>query len=194
TAASAVAVLEIPSGPVDRSQGDLHPAGNPHFLTDPRRALKVAEAIAARLAQLDPGGAAGYQANLGAFSRRVAEARARWEAELAPLRGRPIVTRHRTLTYFLDWTGLRLAEVLEPKPGVPPPPSHLADVVGVVKREGVKAVVVENYYDPKSGELVARLGGAKLVIIPGDVGGVPEAKGYLEYVDTLVRLVAGAVQ
>ncbi|HEY6106883.1 MAG TPA: metal ABC transporter substrate-binding protein, partial [Anaeromyxobacteraceae bacterium] len=194
TAASAVSVLETPTGPVDRSQGDLHPAGNPHFLTDPRRALKVAEAVAARLGQLDPAGAASYQASLAAFSKRVAEAQARWAAELAPVKGRPIVTRHRTLTYFLDWSGLTLAGVLEPKPGVPPPPSHLADLVGVVKREGVKAVVVENYYDPKSGELVARLGGAKLVIVPGDVGGLPEAKGYLEYLDALVRLVSQALR
>ncbi len=194
TAASAVTVLEIPTGPVDRSQGDLHPAGNPHFLTDPRRALQVAQAIATRLGQLDPAGAATYQSNLAAFSKRLAEAEARWAAELAPLKGRPLVTRHRTLTYFLDWSGLRLAEVLEPKPGVPPPPSHLADVVGVVKRDGVKAVLVENYYDPKSGEVVARLGGARLVMIPGDVGGIPEATGYIQYMDALVRLVTQALR
>ncbi|HET6922840.1 MAG TPA: metal ABC transporter substrate-binding protein [Anaeromyxobacteraceae bacterium] len=194
SAASAVAVLETPSGPVDRTQGDLHPAGNPHFLADPRRARQVAGAIAGRLAQLDPAGAASYQANLAAFSRRLAEAEARWAAELAPLKGRKVVTHHRTLTYFLDWSGLDLAGVLEPKPGVPPPPSHLADLVGVVKREGVKAVAVENYYDPKSGELVARLGGARLVGIPGDVGGVPAATGYLEYLDALVRLLSQAVR
>lgn len=194
TAASAVAVLETPSGPVDRTQGDLHPAGNPHFLTDPRRALEVAKAIAARLAQLDPAGAASYQGNLAAFSKRLGEAQARWAAELAPVKGRKIVTRHRTLTYFLDWSGLVLGGVLEPKPGVPPPPSHLADLVGVVKREGMKAVVVENYYDPRSGELVARLGGAKLVMVPGDVGGTPEATDYLRYLDALVRLVSQAVR
>jgi zinc/manganese transport system substrate-binding protein len=194
TAAGAVAVLETPSGPVDRTQGDLHAAGNPHFLADPRRALEVAKAIAARLAQLDPPGAGAYQAGLAAFSKRLAEAEARWTAELAPSKGRKVVTHHRTFTYFLNWSGLGLAGVLEPKPGVPPPPSHLADMVGVVKREGVKAVVVENYYDPKSGELVARLGGARLVVVPGDVGGVPEAKGYLEYVDALVRLVSQAAR
>jgi len=194
TAAGAVPVLETPGGPVDRTQGDLHPAGNPHFLADPRRAGRVAEAIAARLGQLDPPGAAIYQAALAAFSKRLADAQARWAAELSPVKGRKVVTHHRTLTYFLDWSGLALAGVLEPKPGVPPPPSHLADLVGVVKREGVRAVVVENYYDPKSGELVARLGGAKLVVIPGDVGGAPEAKGYLEYLDALVRLVSQAAR
>lgn len=194
TAASAVAVMEIPTGPVDRSLGDLHPAGNPHFLTDPRRAGNVAAAIAAKLAELDPAGAAAYRANLAAFQKRLAGAEARWTAELAPVKGRKVVTRHRTLTYFLDWSGLVLAGVLEPKPGVPPPPSHLAELVGVVKREGVKVVLVENYYDPKSGEVVARLGGAKLVLIPGDVGGVPEAKDYLSYMDDLVRLVSEALR
>ena len=193
TAASAVGVLEIPTGPVDRSQGDLHPAGNPHFLSDPRRALRVARAIAARLGQLDPPGAASYQANLAAFSKRLAEAEARWATELAPVKGRKLMTHHRTMTYFLDWSGIDLAGVLEPKPGVPPPPSHLADMVGVARREGVKAVVVENYYDPKSDELVSRLSGAKLVVIPGDVGGVPEAKDYLAYVDHLVRRVSQAL-
>jgi zinc/manganese transport system substrate-binding protein len=194
TAASAVGVLEIPTGPVDRSQGDLHPAGNPHFLSDPRRALKVAEAIAGRLAQLDPTGAATYQASLAAFSKRLAEAEARWDAELAPVKGRKLMTHHRTMTYFLDWSGVGLAGVLEPKPGVPPPPSHLADMVGVARREGVKAMVVENYYDPKSDELVSRLSGAKLVVIPGDVGGAPEAKDYLHYVGDLVRLVSQALR
>jgi zinc/manganese transport system substrate-binding protein len=193
TAASAVGVLEIATGPVDRSQGDLHPAGNPHFLSDPRRALRVARAIAIRLGQLDPPGAASYQANLAAFSKRLAEAEARWATELSPVKGRKLMTHHRTMTYFLDWSGIDLAGVLEPKPGVPPPPSHLADMVGVARREGVKALVVENYYDPKSDELVSRLSGARLVVIPGDVGGVPEAKGYLEYVDALVRRVSQAL-
>lgn len=194
TAASAVVVMEIPTGPVDRSLGDLHPAGNPHFLTDPRRAGKVAAAMAAKLAELDPVGAAAYRANLAAFQKRLSEAEARWTAELAPLKGHKVVTRHRTLTYFLDWSGLALAGVLEPKPGVPPPPSHLAELVGVVKREGVKAVLVENYYDPKSGEVVARLGGARLVLIPGDVGGVPGARDYLSYMDGLLRLVTQALR
>src|SRR5574341_937830 len=103
---------------------------NPHFLTDPRRAGNVAAPMAAKLAELDPAGAATYRANLAAFQKRLAEAEARWTRVLAPLKGRKLVTRHRTLTYFLDWSGLVLAGVLEPKPGVPPPPSHLAEQIG----------------------------------------------------------------
>ena len=192
TAASAVSVLEVPTGPVDRSQGDIHPAGNPHFLSDPQRAVKVAAAIAARLAQLDPPGAATYSSRLADFRRRIEADEKRWLGELAPLRGRKVVTQHKTLSYFLSWSGLIAAGYIEPKPGVPAPPSHLADLVGLVKAEGVKAILVENYYDPKSASVVAQHGGARVVSLPGDVGGTDAARTYEAYVDQLVRLVVDA--
>lgn len=194
TAASVVHLLDLPTGPVDRSAGDLHPAGNPHFLTDPRRAVQVAGAIADRLAQLDPAGAATYAARKADFAKRMDAALARWKAALAADRGRPLLTRHRTLTYFLDWTGLRTAGELEPRPGVPPPPAHLAELVGVAKAQGVKAIVVENYYDTKSADVVAQHSGAKVVRIPGDVGGEPEARSYEAYVDVLVRRIGEALR
>jgi zinc/manganese transport system substrate-binding protein len=194
TAASAVQVLDVPTGPVSRAQGDLHPGGNPHFLVDPRRALKVAEALAAKLSTLDGGGAGQYAQRLQDFQRRIAAAQARWEQQLAPVRGRKIFTRHRTMTYFLDWSGIASAGELEPRPGVPPPPSHLADLVLVAQREGVKAITVENYYDTKSAEVVARHSPAKIVQIPGDVGGEPGASTYEKYVDTVVGRIAGALR
>jgi zinc/manganese transport system substrate-binding protein len=192
TAASAVQALEVPSGAVDRSQGDVHPMGNPHFLTDPRRAEQVAAAIAARLAQLDPDGAATYQARLADLRRRLAAAGDRWKAHLAPVQGRKVVTQHRTLAYLLDFAGLQAAGYLEPKPGTPPPPSHLADLVGVVKAGGVGGILVENYYDRKSADLVAKLTGARVVVIPGDVGGVKEASTYEAYMDVLVAALLQA--
>jgi zinc/manganese transport system substrate-binding protein len=194
TAASAVTVLDVPTGPVSRAQGDLHPGGNPHFLTDPRRAAKVAAAIADRLSQLDAGGAAEYHRRLDDLQRRLQAADARWQAELAPVKGRKVFTRHRTLTYFFDWSGLVSAGELEPRPGVPPAPSHLADLVGVAQRDGVKEIVVEDYYDTKSAELVARHSGAKIVQIPGDVGGEPGIDGYEKYVDTIVRRIVGGLR
>ncbi|WP_242360015.1 metal ABC transporter substrate-binding protein [Anaeromyxobacter sp. SG17] len=194
TAASVIQVLDVPTGVVDRSRGDLHPGGNPHFLTDPRRALKVAEAIAGRLAALDPGGADRYQKNLAAFRGRIEAAIPRWQAALAPVKGRKIITQHRTLPYFLEWTGLQSVGELEPRPGVPPPPAHLADLVGLAKREGVKAIVLENYYDRRSADVVAKYSGAKVVQIPGDVGGEPGLDGYEKYVDMLVTRVAGAAR
>ncbi|BDG01560.1 metal ABC transporter substrate-binding protein [Anaeromyxobacter oryzae] len=194
TAASAVTVLDVPTGPVDRSRGDLHPAGNPHFLTDPRRALQVAAAIADRLAALDPGGAADYRQNLSALRSRLEPAMARWQAQLAPAKGRKIFTQHRTFTYFLDWSGIVSAGEIEPRPGVPAPPSYLAELVGRAQREGVKAIVVEDYYDTKSAEVVARHAGATLARIPGDVGAEPGTPTYEKYMDMLVSRVAGALR
>ena len=194
TAAGAIQVLDVPTGPVDRSSGDLHAGGNPHFLSDPRRGLQVARALAQRLAQLDPAGAATYAERTAAFGRAVEAAVARWQAQLAPLKGRRILTHHRTLTYFLDWTGLVSAGEMEPRPGTPPPAAHLADLVTLARREGIKACVVEGFYDRKSDELVARLAGGKVVVIPGDVGGDPEAKDYLSYVGLLVSRVAEAIK
>jgi zinc/manganese transport system substrate-binding protein len=194
TAASAVEVLDVPTGPVSRAQGDLHPGGNPHFLTDPRRALQVAGGIAAKLSALDGGNAAFYRERLADLEKRLHAAEARWERDLAPVKGRKIFTRHRTLTYFLDWSGLVSAGELEPRPGVPPPPSHLAELVRVAQSEGVKVISVENYYDTKSAEVVARHSGAKIVRIPGDVGGEPGLDTYEKYLDAVVARIAGAAR
>ena len=194
TAATAITVADVPTGVVDRSRGDLHPAGNPHFLTDPRRALQVASAIAERLGQLDPGGAPEYRANLAAFKAHLDPAIARWQGVLAPVKGRKVLTQHRTLTYFLDFAGLVSAGEIEPRPGVPAPPAYLAELVGRAKGEGVRAIVVENYYDRKSAEVVARHSGATVVQIPGDVGGEPGVKTYEQWIDALVTRVAGAVR
>ncbi len=194
TAASAVTVLDLPSGPVSRAQGDLHPGGNPHFLTDPRRAAKVAQAIAARLAQLDPRNAAYYGQHAQEFLTRLAAAQARWEAQLAPARGKKIFTKHRTMTYFLDWSGIVEDGEVEPRPGVPPPPSHLADLVAIAKRDGVKAITVEDYYDPQACQVVARHSAAAVVMIPGDVGGEPGLDTYEQYLDAVVGRIAGALR
>lgn len=194
TAASAVAVLDIPTGPVSRAQGDLHPGGNPHFMTDPRRAVKVAQAIADRLSALDARNATYYAQRLQEFQKRLATDQARWQAELAPVKGKKLFTRHRTMTYFFDWSGIVSAGELEPRPGVPPPPGHLADLVGVAQRDGLKAISVENYYDTKSAEVVARHSGAKIVQIPGDVGGEPGLDTYDKYLGTVVKRIAGALR
>ncbi len=198
TAASVVSVMEIPTGPVDRSLGDLHPEGNPHFMTDPRRVLRVAEGLSARLASLDPAGAPTYRARLADFRSRLEQASARWLAELAPAKGRSVLAHHDSFTYFLDWAGMKTAGYLEPRPGTAPPPSHLADLVGVVKAQGVKAILVENFYDLRSAQVVARYSGAKVVAVPGDVGGytdsgkVLDPKDWFAFMDAFVKLVADA--
>jgi zinc/manganese transport system substrate-binding protein len=194
TAASAVSPMDLPTGPVDRSQGDIHPSGNPHFVSDPGRALQVAAAIAARLGEIDPGGAPYFQERLQAFRGKVAAAEKGWKAQLAPFAGRSVITQHKTLTYLLDWAGLKAAGYLEPKPGVAPPPSHVASLAAVVKAAGVKGVLVENYYDPRSANQLRDLTGVKVIVIPGDVGGTKDASDWVSYVDVLVKALGQAVQ
>jgi zinc/manganese transport system substrate-binding protein len=200
TAASVVQVLEVPRGPVDRSMGDLHPAGNPHFMSDPRRVAQVAAGLATKLAELDPAGAVRYRERLAELQRRIAAAEGRWLAALAPVKGRPLVVHHNSLTYFLDWAGLRAVGYLEPRPGIPPPPSHLAELVGLVKAQGVKAIFLENFYDRRSADVVARHTGAAVVLIPGDVGGfkdegsVLDPRDWFGYMDALVQLVVGVLR
>ncbi len=193
TAASAVRVLDVPTGPVDRSLGDLHPAGNPHFLNDPRRAVEVAQALAAKLASLDPAGAAGYRARAADFARRIGAAEQRWLATLAPFRGQAIIAKHPTVTYLARWAGLRIVGYLEPKPGVEPPPSHLAEMVEVARAQKVRAILVETYYDTRTAALVARLSGARVCSLPGDVGASRTASGYEAYMDEVVKALAGAL-
>ena len=194
TAAAFVPPMDLPTGPVDRSQGDIHPSGNPHFLTDPRRVTLVAAAIAARLGEIDPGNASHHQQRLEAFRGKVAVAEKGWKAQLAPYAGRNVITQHKTLTYLLDWAGLKAAGYMEPKPGVSPPPSHVAGLAATVKSAGVKGVLVENYYDRRSADQLRDLSGVKVIVIPGDVGGTKDASDWTSYVDVLVKALVQAVQ
>jgi zinc/manganese transport system substrate-binding protein len=194
TAGTFVSPMDLPTGPVDRSQGDIHPSGNPHFLSDPRRAVQVAAAVAGRLAEIDPGNAAHYRERLQAFQAKVAAAEKGWKAQLAPLVGRSVITQHKTLTYLLDWAGLKAAGYMEPKPGVAPPPSHVASLAAVVKSSGVKGVLVENYYGRGPADQLRDLTGVKVIVIPGDVGGTKDASDWVSYVDVLVRSLVQAVQ
>jgi zinc/manganese transport system substrate-binding protein len=194
TAGNFVSPMDLPTGPVDRSQGDIHPSGNPHFLSDPRRAVQVAAAVAGRLAEIDPGNAAHYRERLQAFQGKVAVAEKGWKAQLAPFAGRSVITQHKTLTYLLDWSGLKAAGYMEPKPGVAPPPSHVASLAAVVKSSGVKGVLVENYYGRGPADQLRDLTGVKVIVIPGDVGGTKEASDWFSYVDVLVRSLVQAVQ
>lgn len=194
TAAASVPPMDLPTGPVDRSQGDIHPSGNPHFLADPRRVTLVAAGITARLGEIDPANASFYQQRLEAFRGKVAAAEKGWRSQLAPYAGRSVITQHKTLTYLLDWAGLKAAGYLEPKPGVAPPPSHVAALAALVKAAGVKGVLVENYYDRRPADQLRDLTGVKVVVIPGDVGGTRDASDWVSYVDVLVKALAQAVQ
>lgn len=181
-----VKLLEVPTAAVDRSQGDVHPGGNPHFLYDPRTALPVARGIAARLEQLDPKNAATYKANLQAFTTELEQARAGWEKRLAGLKGAPVIAYHKTTAYLSDWLGFKTIAFLEPKPGIPPNPAHVAKVLTLGRQQKARMLLQEEYYPDTTARLVASRIPAPLVVIPGGT----DFRGGQTYVQRMEQLVA----
>ena len=163
-AAQFVRTLEVPPPPVDRSQGDVHAGGNPHFLYDPRAALAVAQGITERMASLDPKNAADYRANLAKFIAELEKARTGWEQRLAGLKGAPVVAYHRTTAYLADWLGFEPITYLEPKPGIPPNPAHVAQVLGQARQRKARFILQEDYYPATTSKLVASKIPAPLVL------------------------------
>jgi zinc/manganese transport system substrate-binding protein len=191
--ANKVALLDVPQGTIDRSMGDIHPGGNPHFLFDPRRAASCAKAIAEKLTEIDPGGAKIYDANLTRFLKQLDAARAGWEKRMAKVRGRSVITFHRSWTYLLDWLGLeRLAE-LEPKPGIPPTPRHVANVLKLARAKKVSCVIQESFYPDKTGRLVAKKLGGQVVSLPGGAD-VASGETYIEHMDHVIDALEGALR
>jgi len=189
SAADHVTLLDVPAR-LDRALGDLHPAGNPHLHTDPRNIGRVAEALAQRLAALDPGQAAYYQTRQRDFDRRWREAIARWEQDAAPLKGVAIVSQHRGgWSYLIRWLGLREIAVLEPRPGMPASAAHLAQVREQLKTQPAKMVLRASYQDGKPSEWLAQNAGVRAVALPYTVGGSPAADNLFSlFDDTIARL------
>lgn len=184
-----VPMLEKPAM-LDRSQGDVHPGGNPHIQTDPRNIARVAQALAARLAQLDPGHAATYQSRLKDFNTRWDAAMARWKTQAAPLKGRNIVVQHRAFPYLEDWLGLNQVAVLEPKPGVEPSVGHLAEVAARLKVTPARAVVRAAYQNPRPSQWLSEHAGIPVVVLPFTVGGSARATDLFGlFDDTLAQLL-----
>ncbi len=189
-ATSFVVRLEIPKV-VDRALGDIHPAGNPHIHLDPRNVGKVAEALSERLILLDRANADVYRTRAAAFQERWRAAVQRWEQQAAPLKGMPIVVYHRDLSYLIHWLGLREAGSLEPRPGIPPAPSQLAELVERLRREPAKLVVYSAYNDPRAAAFLSERARIPAVMLPFTVGGTDRAKDLFGlFDDTLARLLA----
>jgi zinc/manganese transport system substrate-binding protein len=176
---TAIPVLDRPSGNVDRSQGDVHPLGNPHYWLDPMNGKRIAHLFAQKFSQLDPKNAAAYAANERAFVAKIDAAAAGWAAQLAQIKGKPVVAWHTSWRYFAEYNGMNIVGFMEPKPGVPPSPSHLAGLIATMKRTGAKVIVMEPYYDRKTADLVASRVGGRVLILPPSVGGVKNIDDYL---------------
>ena len=191
-AADFVRKLEVPTS-VDRSQGDVHAAGNPHIQTDPRNIAVVAQQLATRLQQVDGAHAAQYAQQAAAFQQKWQQAMARWNTEAAPLRGLPVVSQQKAFAYLYDWLGLKEIAVLEPKPGVEPSAAHLQSVLATLKATPARMVVYSAYLDPKPSEWLSGNAGIPAVKLPFTVGGSDAAKDLFGlYDDTVARLVAAA--
>ncbi len=160
---------------IDRSQGDVHAAGNPHIQTDPRNIARVGAALAQRLAEVDPANAAVYQARWKAFSARWDAAITRWQQQAAPLKGMPVVVQHKSFTYLLNWLGLREVATLEPKPGVEASVGYLAEVAARLKTTPARAVLRATYQSPRASEWLAKRADIPAVALPFTVGGAPGA-------------------
>src|SRR3989440_2320279 len=189
-ASQLVVKLEIPKV-VDRSLGDIHPAGNPHIHLDPRNIPKVGAVITERLAEIDHANADFYRARAESFGKRWQEAIQKWQQRAQPLNGMPIVVYHKDMSYFINWTGMREAGSLEPKPGIPPTPAHLAELVERMKRSPAKAVVYSPYNNPGAAQFLSQRANIPVVPLPFTVGGTPKAKDLFGlFDDTIERLLA----
>ena len=190
-ASTGIRMMEIPTS-FDRSKGDVHSLGNPHFLVDPVDAKIVAKNIADHFSQVDPRSASKYAANLAAFNNNVDTKTIQWVRALAPYKGSKVVTYHKDFLYFANRFGLSIVNELEPKPGIAPSPSHLANVIGTMKSQGVKVVLVQPYQNRRTAETVARQTGAKVLDMPEQPGARSNTPTYISMMDNLVNtLVAG---
>jgi zinc/manganese transport system substrate-binding protein len=184
--------LEIPTR-LDRSEGDVHAAGNPHIQQDPRNIARVADALTQRLSQIDPANAPYYQARHKDFSARWNAAMQKWEQQATPLKGMAVVEHHKNMEYLLNWLGMRQVGTLEPKPGVEPSAAHLSELVSQLQRQPAKMVVRAAYQDARASQWLADRTHIPAVVVPFTVGGDDKAKDLFGlFDDTLQRLLEGA--
>jgi len=188
-ASEGIRLLEIPTS-FDRSKGDIHSLGNPHFMIDPAAVKIVARNIASHFAQIDPKNAPTYNGNLAKFDTRLDAKLAEWQKELAPYRGAKIVTYHRDFIYLAQRFGLSIVDELEPKPGIAPSPAHLAQVIGEMKRDNARVILVQPFQNRKTAETVARQTGATVLDTPQQPGAAPNTTTYFETMDNLVNAIA----
>jgi len=186
----AIPVLDIPTTKVDRSMGDIHPQGNPHYWLPPGNAKIIAREIAQRLEQLDPDSRAHYEKNLAAFNARVDAKQKEWAPMVARMKGVKVATYHKSWSYVSQWLGLEEIGYVEPKPGIPPDPQHLARLIAVMKQDRAQLLLVEDFYNKSVASLVAQKAGAKMLDLPSDVGATPQIKDWFSLVETVLRALS----
>jgi zinc/manganese transport system substrate-binding protein len=188
-ASERVEIKERPTGPVDRSQGDVHPLGNPHYLMDPLNAVIVAQQVAERLGQLDGAHADVFKQNAQKFAEEIKTQLPEWQKIIEPVKGEKVITYHKSFPYFIERFGLEFFDALEPKPGIEPSPSHIADLIKRGKAAGIKLILIEENRPRKTPERVAQEIGAKVVILHH----MPQTTGHDRYVTWIRGMVEAVV-
>ena len=193
-ASNNVKILEIPTGQITRAMGDVHPAGNPHYWLDPGNGRKIAASIRDKFSELSPADKAYFAQRYSDFDKRLADAEKRWDATMAPYKGTKIVTYHRSWPNFVERFGLDVIGYVEPKPGIPPSPSHTLELIDEMKRQNVKVILVEPYFDLKTPQSIANQVGGKVLVLAPSVGGTKEATDYIQLFDYDVNLLASTLK
>lgn len=193
-AAEFATLIDVPAGKIERSEGDVHPGGNPHFYCDPTSAISISHALRDKLTKLDPAGAETYRANTKRFTQelwRFAQAQAIRFAKL-PAERRRVVTYHKSLGYLLRWLQIEEVATIEPKPGIPPNPRHVASVLQTMKSKHARVIVQEEYYPRKTSETLAQLGVGEVVVLPAasDFGG---GEGYIQHLSEMTEALYAAL-
>ena len=187
-------ILEIPTGQITRAMGDVHPQGNPHYWLDPGNGRRIAQAIQARLSAISRNDAQYFAQQYAAFDRKLADSERRWDAEMAPYKGLKVVTYHNSWPNFARRFGLDVVGYVEPRPGIPPSPSHTIDLITAMKRDQVKLILVEPYFDLKTPQAIARQTGAEVLVMMPSVGGTRDVTDYVSLFDYDLNLLISAIK
>ncbi len=189
-----ISVLERPTGPISRAQGDVHPEGNQHYHLDPRNGPILARSIAEELKGLAAKDGAYFDENLKRFENDLNSRRQKWEQRMAPLRGVEVVAYHKQWEYLAHWLGLSIVDYVEDKPGIPPAPQHMANLIRTIQQKKIKALLVANFTSPTIPQSVADKAGTKMVVLPASVGGEKGIDGYGDLFDVIVARLAEALK
>jgi ABC-type Zn uptake system ZnuABC Zn-binding protein ZnuA len=189
-----VEILDHPTGAVNRSMGDVHPMGNPHYWLDPANAVRMAIQIRNRLVQLRPADTAYFDQHLNSFKLRINDANKRWLAALAPFKGTKIVTYHNSWPNFTKHFNLDVVGYVEPKPGITPSPSHTLELINLMKEQKVKVILMEPYFDRKTPDFIAQRSGAQVVVMYPSVGAAAGVEDYLKLFDRNIAELVKALK
>ncbi len=186
--------LEVPTAKIDASMGDVHPFGNPHYWLDPENVKAILEEILANLVKVSPTDADYFKSNMNAYLKKLDAKMADWTSLMKPVKGTKLVTYHTSFSYFVERFGLSVVGYVEPKPGIPPTPSHSTELIRLMRSSGVKIVGLEQYYEDNTPAQIANSTGAKLIRLSTSVGGLAGTDDYIQLIEYNIRAILSAVK